>query len=78
MNALLTTWFVVWLACHVGAHVALVGGLFARRSILRAILSVFVPPLAPYWGWEMGMRKRAIVWTCALFAYAAGLVLAPS
>ena len=75
MTPLITAWLFVALVCHTVAHVALVGGLAVRRSFGRATLALLMPPLAPYWGWEAGMRKRALLWLGALAAYALGIAL---
>jgi hypothetical protein len=60
----------VLLMAFAGAHLALVVGLARRRAWLRASLALFVPPLAPWWGWEVGQRVTAIVWGSALGLYA--------
>ena len=74
--AVVTVWLAIALAVHVGAHLALVAGLFARRPRYRALLALLVPPLAPYWGWDTGMTLRALLWVGALAAYAVGVGLA--
>jgi hypothetical protein len=62
------------LVTHLGAHVAIAGGL-APRSWGRALLALFVPPLAPVFGWQAGMRARVIAWAVALALYALGVAL---
>jgi hypothetical protein len=32
-------------------------------------LALLLPPLAPYWGHETGMRVRAILWLLGLVLY---------
>lgn len=61
------------LVAFVGAHLAIVIGLFARRSWGRALGALVVLPLAPWWAWgpEARMRPWAIAWLAALGAYAA-------
>ena len=76
VNGILATWLFASLLCHGGAHVALVGGFLARRSVGRALLAIVVPPLAPYWGWELGMHKRAFAWGGTLLAYGGGIAVA--
>lgn len=58
------------LVVHFAAHVWIVVGLAAVRGWARAALAFVVPPLAPWWGWEAGMRRRAVAWGSALAAYA--------
>jgi hypothetical protein len=68
MGALLA----VALAVFLGAHVSLVAGLGRRRSWGAALSALFVAPLAPWWGWSGGMRRRTIAWLVALGVYALG------
>jgi hypothetical protein len=75
MSALVTVWLAVSLVLHAGAHFALVAGLFRREPRWRGAVALLLPPLAPYWGWPLGMRKRAWVWLGALGAYAFGVAL---
>ncbi len=76
MIGAITCWLVVALAAWLGAHSALIVGLFRRHLRTRAVLALLVPPLAPYWGWDSGMRKRPLLWVSALAAYAVGVGLA--
>jgi hypothetical protein len=68
------------LALLAGAHLALVVGL-ARKGThrrvwrVRAAVSLLVMPLAPWWGWEAGLRRTTIVWGAALALYTLGLVV---
>ena len=64
----------VALLTFAGAHVSLVVGLARRHAWTRAVPALFVPPLAPWWGWEQGMRRRAIVWGVAVGLYALGVM----
>ena len=73
---MLTIWLVASLACHIGAHLALVGGLFGRQPRARWLVALVLPPLAPYWGWEAGMRRRALAWVGTVVAYVLGVALA--
>jgi hypothetical protein len=61
------------LVAFLGAHVSLVGGLVTRRPRYRAAVAFALPPLAPYWGWRAGLRRRVYVWTSALLLYAMGV-----
>jgi hypothetical protein len=65
------------LALFAGAHVALVWGLARRPRAqwARAAVALFVPPLAPWWGWEAGLRRTTIVWGAALALYTLGVIL---
>jgi hypothetical protein len=58
------------LAAFVLAHLWLVGALFSRRAWLRALGALLVPPLAPWWGWQIGQKATALAWLTALGAYA--------
>ena len=55
-------------------HVALLGAV-ARKTFWRLPLAALVPPLAPYWGWQLGLRKPVIVWWVSVLAYALGVVV---
>ncbi len=48
----------------------------ARAGRRRALLGFLVPPLAPYYAWEIGQGYFAIAWVVALLAYAVGVALA--
>jgi hypothetical protein len=55
------------------AHVVLVAGLARRGTWGRALVALFVAPLAPWWGWQAGLRTATIVWAVALGLYTLGL-----
>jgi hypothetical protein len=63
------------LLAFVVAHAVLAGSL-AREAWWRAAVALFVAPLAVYWGWGRGMRRRVYVWCLALAAYALGVAIA--
>jgi hypothetical protein len=63
------------LAAFVFAHLWLVGALASRRAWLRAVGALLVPPLAPWWGWQIGQKTTALAWLAALGVYA-GLTFA--
>jgi len=67
---------VLAFALLVTSHVTLVFGLASRHPRKRALLALFVVPLAPYWGMRTGMRARAGVWLTSAITYAALLVVA--
>lgn len=56
------------LLAFVCVHVSLVVGI-ARTNKPRAALSLVIPPLAPFWGYELGLRRRAHAWLGALASY---------
>jgi hypothetical protein len=66
----------VALVAFASAHVALVAGLARRGPLWRALAALVAPPLAPWWGWGLGMRKRAIAWAASLALYAIGVATA--
>jgi hypothetical protein len=43
--------------------------------VLRALVGLLVPPLAPWWAWQAGLRARTIVWGAALALYAIGVAV---
>jgi hypothetical protein len=65
----------VALAVFVGAHLVLCVSL-VRSKWWRGLLALFVAPLAPFWGWSLGMRARTWVWLGALALYGLGVALA--
>jgi hypothetical protein len=66
----------VVLAAFVVAHVALVVGLARRHAWLKAVVGLVIAPLAPWWGWQAGMRLRTMAWGAALALYAVGVAAA--
>jgi hypothetical protein len=64
------------LAAFASAHVALVVGLACRRLWWRAAVAAAVLPLAPWWGWAAGMRRRTVAWGASLLLYAIGVAVA--
>ncbi len=56
-------------AALVTLHVALSAGLATRHPRWRGAVAFLVPPLAPYWGMEEGMKRRAALWLVALSIY---------
>lgn len=67
---------VVSFAALVTVHVALAVGLTLQKPRWRGPLALLVPPLAPYWGMEAGMRRRAGLWVTAVCVYALARILA--
>jgi hypothetical protein len=58
-----------------GAHVSLLASLLVHAPRLRALVALVVPPLAPYWGWQRGVKVRVYVWATALALYAMGVAV---
>ena len=73
------------LALFACAHTAIAIGLARSRAdgsgprragpVLRALVGLLVPPLAPWWAWQAGLRARTIVWGAALALYAIGVAV---
>jgi hypothetical protein len=62
-------------AVLVTVHVALAYGLLVRRPWWRGPLALVVPPLAPWWGLEEGMRVRSALWLTAVCVYGVARIL---
>jgi drug/metabolite transporter (DMT)-like permease len=75
-EALLSYWLLAGLLVHAGSHVALLVGLFRSPPTYMAFVALVLPPLAPYYGWRRGWRRRALMWLGGLLAYAVGVVFA--
>jgi hypothetical protein len=75
-DAALYLWLVLSFAVLVTAHVTLAFGLALRRPRWRGLVSLVVPPLAPYWGYTSGLRLRTLVWAAGLGAYLGALLTA--
>jgi hypothetical protein len=58
------------------AHLTLAAGLARRGPWWRAALALAVPPLAPWWGWGVGLRWQTIAWGATLLLYAFGVATA--
>jgi hypothetical protein len=41
----------------------------------RAGVAFLVPPLAPFWGWQLGMTRPTYAWLGALAVYAIALLV---
>jgi hypothetical protein len=74
MRGLLSVLLALSLVAFIAAHVALIFGMVRANDRSRALLAFFVPPLAPFWGHELGMTKRANAWLGALALYVAILI----
>jgi hypothetical protein len=56
---------------HLVAHVTLVIGLLRRDPWWHGLVALVVVPLAPYWGYEAKLRRRATLWVTSLVVYLA-------
>lgn len=74
--------FVALVACGV-SHLVLVVSLARRalspghgrhpagwRALVAPALALVIPPLAPYWGWQSGLRWRVVTWWTLVILYA--------
>jgi hypothetical protein len=50
----------VWLAVRLIIH---------KKPRIRGVLALFVPPLAPIWGYREGFRKGTVLWLVTLALY---------
>ncbi len=69
---------VVAFAALLTAHVTLAVGLVRRTPRWRALVALFVAPLAPWWGWRAHMRVRGAVWVAAAAVYGVALMVSMS
>jgi hypothetical protein len=76
VDAALLALISVAVGLHLVAHVTLVIGLLRRKPRWRGIVAFFVPPLAPYWGFEARLRKRVTLWVASLAVYLVSAVAA--
>jgi hypothetical protein len=56
-------------------HLTLAMGLMHRVPRARALIALFIPPLAPYWGLREHMRFRSIGWIMSVAAYITARIL---
>jgi len=72
-DAIVLAMVVVGLATLVTTHLAIAWSLVEReRPRWRGLVTLVVPPLAPWWGWRAGLRARTGLWIASLLAYAVG------
>jgi hypothetical protein len=57
------------------AHAAIVATLVRRARWLRALAALCVPPLAPWWAWDL-TRPLALAWLTSFGLYALLAVIA--
>ena len=76
MKQVLPWLLLLALLTHAGAHVAIAVRFATAHEWRRALLALFLPPLAPVWGWRAGMRALVYAWTGALAVYALGVAAA--
>jgi hypothetical protein len=78
MRTLLAAVLVLSFAAWLTVHLVLVARLLFRSPRWLSLLALFPPlaPLAPYWGYQTGLRKSALAWGAALGTYAVALAFA--
>jgi len=76
VDTVIVTLLVGSFAALITVHLALAAGLVRRRPHWQGAAALVLPPLAPYWGFRVGMRRRAIAWVAALCVYAVSLLAA--
>jgi hypothetical protein len=60
----------------VTVHIAIAAGFLTRgRPWWHAPFALVLLPLAPYWGFQDGMRRRAVVWLVAAAVYVAAVLV---
>lgn len=64
------------LLVFVGAHLAIVVALARRRDYQEAALAFFVPPLAPFYAAERGLRALVWAWLAGVVVYVVTLFFA--
>jgi hypothetical protein len=68
-DAIISGGLVIAFATLLTVHVAIAFGLAKQSPRWRAVLALFVPPLAPYWALRLGMMVRGMIWLVAVAAY---------
>lgn len=76
MSAVLPWLLLAAVVTLLAAHVAIVIGLAKERAWTDALLALLVVPLAPYWAWRDGMKRRAYAWLAGVGLYALGVAIA--
>ncbi|MFO0618369.1 MAG: hypothetical protein U0414_37595 [Polyangiaceae bacterium] len=77
MDLALYITLVVALAAFVTAHVGLSLALtIAHKPRWRGALALFVPPLAPVWGFAAKRRVASVAWCAFLAIYVAARIVA--
>ena len=66
---------VIAFALFITAHVTITYGLAWRPPRWRALVALFVAPLAPFWAWREHMRIRAGIWGGALVLYVVAMIV---
>jgi hypothetical protein len=62
----------------VTTHLTLAILLLFRVPWWRGLIALVIPPLAPYWSYESGLKIGAALWVLAVFLYAVALIAALS
>lgn len=76
MDVLVLSLVIGSFAVLVTTHLALTYGLLRRPPWWRGAVAFVVVPLAPVWGMETGMKRRAALWILALCVYVAARIAA--
>ncbi len=63
-------------ALLVTMHAAIAVRLLLREPRWRGLVALVLPPLAPYWGFEAGMKRMATLWVVALSLYVVARIAA--
>ena len=74
-DAAFTIGLVVTFAALLKIQVVTLFGLARRRPFTAALVSLVLPPLAPYCAFTRGMHARAIAWAASAALYAVALLL---
>jgi hypothetical protein len=75
MTGMVAALAAVSLAAFAVVHFALLVALLRQTPRYRALVALVVPPLAPYWGWQVGAKRRVNVWALSLVLYATGVAV---
>lgn len=75
-DVLVFAMIVLGFAALVTAHVALAFALMiSHPPRWRGALALFVPVLAPVWGWREGLKWRVVLWGLSLAVYTTGSIV---
>lgn len=69
MDAALAVIVILGFASLVTLHVTLSAMLVTQTPRWRGLAALFVPPLAPFWGFQTGRKKLSIAWIVAFVIY---------
>lgn len=75
MDAAFAVIVILGFASLVTLHVTLSTLLFTHAPRWHGLVALVVPPLAPFWGFQVGRKKLAIAWIVAFVVYVIGRVI---